>query len=283
MSRFSHALHQVTHHPLEAASALFPTSVGTSLLPGAVAYNVAKPFPHGGPGVPGEDNSNEATLKAQLDALQQDVDARNSAMKDLVDRYPDIVAMNLHDISSKLGPEYDASDQLVMKNAADQLSAYYQARSGGFSSGAFNEGVAKQAADLATNRRNTFIGMADQGWQQQYNEMSSQRNFQAKMLGQQTQNLFDWQSMMAKFNHDDAQQQADLNEKRRQSWMKLGGDIGSIATNVGLSSMFAAPGSGGGGSSGSGGGGGSSSSGVPSYASSSPNPYGNDASAGWGA
>lgn len=211
--------------------------------------------------LPAADQSAIDSVKNQLTQVQSNTDLRNQAVQKLIDDFPNIAAQTLdkqrsayNDAITRGKTEaldaFDESTKAIMDRSASQLSARFAA-SGGFSSGAFNQGLARSAADLAIQRgqigaqyaglrTQTGLDLANQDAQNQFtasnlrfSETEALRNFQQKMLGQgvnqgfsAAQNQLGREQQLGMFNANQKTQADMYNQQQRGQMFGALGQLG---------------------------------------------------------
>lgn len=185
-------------------------------------------------------------VRNQLAQIQANTDLRNKAVQQVINDFPNIAQQSIakqRELMQKDLAVFDDTTKAVLDRASSQLAAKYAA-TGGFSSGAFNEGLAKASTDVALDRANLAYGRsADismqegqipiQQYQMRLAETNALRDFQNTMLGGGINQGFS--AMQAglqrnagvdQFNAQ-ARQQSDL--ANQQSKNALFGSLGGLA------------------------------------------------------
>ncbi len=147
--------------------------------------------------LPANERNAIMSVRTQLRTIKDNTALRNTAVDKIINDFPNIAQQSVQKArqlaQSDLSVFDDVSRQ-VLDKAANQLSAKFAA-TGGFSSGAFNEGLAKEATGLAVERagmaydRNASISDFEanipvQQYQLRLAETNALREFQQNMLGQ---------------------------------------------------------------------------------------------------
>lgn len=134
-------------------------------------------------------------VNKQLTDIQKNTNLRNQAVQQIIDDFPNIANQALErqkQAFSKAEGAFDEADRLSLDKASNQLAAKYAA-SGGFNSGAFNQGLANTAGETARMRgQNSFdnqMTLANNRYQNDFmgaqlrlGETQALRNFQNLML-----------------------------------------------------------------------------------------------------
>lgn len=178
-------------------------------------------------------------VRNQLIQIQQNTELRNKAVQQVIDDFPNIAQKSIETLRQSTSNAYDKLAPQLLDQASNQLAAKYAA-TGGFSSGAFNQGLAREATSLAQDRAQAELGIGQQEAQipiQQYQmrlaETNALRDFQNTMLGGGINQGFS--AMQAglqrnaqtdQFNAQASQQQNLMNQQSRNA---LFGSLGSLA------------------------------------------------------
>ncbi len=129
-------------------------------------------------GLSDQEKTQLTSLRGQLNQISQNTDMRNQAVQKLVNDFPNFMQQHIQQFQGVA----DASMKQSLDLASNQLAAKY-ASTGGFSSGAFNQGLARASQEQAMNKLNYATGLSGQAFQQQLGEAEALRSFQQKMLG----------------------------------------------------------------------------------------------------
>jgi hypothetical protein len=188
------------------------------------------------------DQAEIARLEATLNTVQNDINIRNQAVSKLIDDFPNVMQQTINAERAAVGKAYDQTTKMVLDNAANQLAAKYAA-TGGFSSGAFNQGLAKEATGLALERAGAELDVGRreaqipiQQYQMRLAETEALRDFQRSMLGEgigarnsAMQNLLQRKAGAAS---QEMQLKAGEASEKRQQRQQLFGSLGNLAGNL---------------------------------------------------
>ena len=195
-----------------------------------------------------DDLSAIESVTKQLHTIQSNTDLRNLAVQKVVDDFPNVMAQAAQ-ARQQSGEEFDTTTKAVMDQVSNQLSAKY-ASTGGFSSGAFNQGLAAKAGDVAMNKlqymdqrgQNDFAQRM-QGYNTRLGEVNALRGFQQTMLGQGVQQGFsamqnnlqrNMQGQMQNQNLQFQQNQTNANNAAQSQNQMLGALGGLAGTAAGM-------------------------------------------------
>jgi hypothetical protein len=196
------------------------------------------------------DRAEVQRLEANLTEMQNNVKMRDEAVKKLVDEYPNIMAQAVEE-RKRSREAFDNVTQQVIGKAADQLAAKYAA-AGGFSSGAFNQGLAEKSTDIALERagmerEDAMAGIQDKEkfYAMRLAETEGLRDFQRTMLGQGMADRFSAGQAMLQSQSGRRQTAANIRASqdmnRSNQKQELFGSLGQAATTFALYNQFYSP------------------------------------------
>jgi hypothetical protein len=188
-----------------------------------------------------EDRQYVQNLEDQMNSIQSDMEVRNTGVQKMIDDFPNIMRQSIEQERSALSKSYNETTKLVLDQASNQLAAKY-ASTGGFSSGAFNEGLAKASTDVALERagQEYQIGQREaqipiQQYQMRLAETEALRDFQRTMLGgtMDARNSAFNNMMQRSAGMQQTQMQIGSQERiaARQERAGIFGSLGSLAGN----------------------------------------------------
>lgn len=188
-------------------------------------------------------------VSGQLRTIQSNTELRNKAVQQVVNDFPNIVQQSV-EARKSAGVEFDEVSKQILDQASNQLAAKYAA-TGGFSSGAFNQGLASKAGEIGLQR----LGYMDQRQEFDYNqrlqglnarltEANALRGFQQAMLGQGvTQGFSAAQANFDRSQNASAQNANFANQRYMQNQQNQNAMLGAVGGLAGtaLGGFFAGP------------------------------------------
>lgn len=178
-------------------------------------------------------------LNQQLQEIQNNTNTQNSAVKQLVNDYPNIMTQKIQQYQNVADPTI----QKMMGQAMQELTAK-QAAGGMLSSGASAEAAANIGAKYAGQELDWATGMAENDYGNQLSLASGLQQFQQKMLGQGAQNGFNAVQYALQGNRNIALAQAGYTNQANQYNMNqqnaMSGALGGLAGTV-LGGVFGGP------------------------------------------
>jgi hypothetical protein len=193
-----------------------------------------------------EDQAEINRLEEELKTVQTNLEVRNQAVSKLIDDFPNVMRDSIQKQREGLARSrgaFDETTKMVLDQAANQLSAKFAA-TGGFSSGAFNQGLANASTDVALERAGmvredeAMLAQAEgnvgiQQYQMRLAETEALRDFQRTMLGGQIdQRQSAFQNMMQRKTGMEQTSMQMQNQERiagRQERAGIFGSLGQLA------------------------------------------------------